>query len=147
MKPEPAEPADRGEPADSAVTRPARHPDRGALAVLAALVALQGVALLGFAAFSALALVRSQASEPRGATSVLGLSAAAGGALLLVARGLRRSRRWSRSPAVLTQLILLPVALSLVRSERWYVGAPLLGWAAATLVLLFAPDAGGRLRD
>lgn len=115
--------------------------------MVAALVGLQGIVLLGFAAFDALQLARSQASEPRGAVSVLSLSVLAGGALLLVARGLRRRRRWSRSPALLTQLILIPVALSLVRSDRWYVGALLLVWAAITLVLLLAPAAGGQLRN
>ena len=50
--------------------------------------------------------------------------------LLAIARGVFRGRRWSRAPAIATQLILLPIAFSFrgsrppgspVRS-RWLVG-------------------------
>jgi hypothetical protein len=63
-----------------------------------------------------------------------------GAGLLYVGRGLARAARWSRGPAVLTQLIQLGVAWSFWgHSTSWL--AVLLGLAAAAvLVAIFLPD-------
>ena len=77
---------------------------------------------------------------------MLALAAAAG--LGLVARGLLRRRGWARSPALVTNLLVLPVAVGLLQGGRWYVGA-----AAARLgawrcwVLLFAPATAAALDE
>lgn len=54
-----------------------------------------------------------------------------GAVLVAVARGLLIGRRWARSPAIVTQLLLLPVVYSLLGPSR----QPLLGIAAGALVI------------
>lgn len=49
-----------------------------------------------------------------------------GVALVFVARGLSRHRRWSRAPAVVVQIICVPVAITLAQGGRFAVGIPLL---------------------
>jgi hypothetical protein len=75
------------------------------------------------------------------------LAAVAATGLGLVARGLLRRRRWARAPALVTNLLVLPVAVGLLQGGRWYVGLPLLLWAAAVLGLLFAPATDTALED
>ena len=59
--------------------------------------------------------------------------------LALVARGLRRARRWSRTPAMLTQLFTGIVAVYLLQSGRLDWGVPVVVLAVAGLAALLAP--------
>ena len=59
--------------------------------------------------------------------------------LAVVARGLRRARRWSRTPAVLTQLFTGIVAVYLLQSGRLAWGIPAIVLAVAGLAALLAP--------
>ena len=59
--------------------------------------------------------------------------------LALVARGLRRARRWSRTPAMLTQLFTGIVAVYLMQSGRLDWGIPAIVLAVAGLAALLAP--------
>lgn len=107
----------------------------------AALVAVQGAGLvLGGAAYGVAALVgdpfdRTGALLQAAATVVVGVL------VLLVARGLHRTAGWSRSPAVLLQLLALPVGIGLAQSGVWYAAVPVLLLAAAVLYLLATPQA------
>jgi hypothetical protein len=114
---------------------------------LAALVAAQGLGLLGLAAFYAVELLVADPTSAVAAViaALLTLTGAVG--LLLVARALWRGRRWARAPALVTQLLVLPVAFGLVQGDRAYVGVPLIVWALAVLVLLFTPAVGALLED
>jgi hypothetical protein len=117
------------------------------LVVLVALVAAQGIGLAGLAVFFLVELVVSTPlSVPRAVTAAL-LTLLAGLGLLTVARGLHRRRRWARAPALVTQLLVLPVGAGLVQGGRWYVGVPLIGWALGILVLLFTPAVSEALED
>ncbi|WP_435126016.1 hypothetical protein [Actinacidiphila sp. bgisy144] len=61
---------------------------------------------------------------------------------LLAAYGLRRARRWSRGPALIVQLVALPIAWNLLRSDGAGLvtaGAVLGVLALAGLVLLVHP--------
>ena len=117
------------------------------LVVLAALVAAQGIGLAGLAVFFLVELVVSTPlSVTRAVTAAL-LTLLAGLGLLAVARGLHRRRRWARAPALVTQLLVLPVGAGLVQGGRWYVGVPLIGWALGVLVLLFTPAVSEALED
>ena len=60
--------------------------------------------------------------------------------LLLVARALAAARRWAMAPAVLTQLLALPVGVGLVQGEVWYAAVPVLLLAVAVLAHLAAPS-------
>jgi hypothetical protein len=57
----------------------------------------------------------------------------------LVANGLRMGRRWSRTPAVLTQLFVGIVAIYLLQAGRYNWGIPFILLAVAGMALILAP--------
>ena len=71
------------------------------------------------------------------AITIIGVGTAC--VLALVARGLRRARRWSRTPAVLTQLFTGIVAVYLMQSGRLEWGIPAIVLAVAGIVALLSP--------
>jgi hypothetical protein len=71
------------------------------------------------------------------ALTLIGVASAA--ALALVARGLVRARRWSRTPALLTQLFFGIVGIYLLQGHRLDWGVPLVVLAAAGFAALLAP--------
>ena len=71
------------------------------------------------------------------ALTLIGLATAA--ALAWVAVGLSRGRRWSRTPAALTQLFVGIVGIYLVQGHRYAWGIPSLLLAAAGIALLLMP--------
>ena len=107
----------------------------------ALLVAVEGAALtvlgIGYAAAGVV-------GRPFDRTATLLEAAFAVGAgllVLLVARGLHRLQGWSRSPAVVLQLLALPVGVGLVQGRVWYAAAPVLLLAGAVLYLLATAEA------
>lgn len=116
-----------------------------ALRVVAGVVALEAALLVVLAAFYVVELAVATAGDVTRALVTAGLALLAGAGLLLVARGLLVARRWSRAPALVTNLILLPVAAGLFQGGLWYVGAPLLAAAASVVVLLFSGGANAAL--
>jgi uncharacterized membrane protein (DUF2068 family) len=126
------------------VPRPAQP---SALRVVAGLVGLQGALLVCIAAFYVVELAVATATDVTRAMVSAGLALLAGAGLLQVARGLQRSRRWARSPALVTNLILLPVAVGLLQGGRWYAGVPLLAAAAVVVVLLFSSSVNAELEE
>jgi hypothetical protein len=77
------------------------------------------------------------------AITVIGVAAAAG--LLLVAAGLRQARRWTRTPALLTQLFTGIVAIYLLQGGRYEWGIPAIVLALTGLVTLLAPPSTAAL--
>jgi hypothetical protein len=71
------------------------------------------------------------------AITVIGVAAAA--LLGLVAAGLRRARRWSRTPALLTQLFTGVVGSYLLQGGRYAWGIPAVLLAVTGVVTLLAP--------
>jgi hypothetical protein len=71
------------------------------------------------------------------AITIIGVGTAC--VLALVAHGLRRARRWSRTPAMLTQLFTGIVAVYLLQSARLEWGIPTIILAVAGLAALLAP--------
>jgi hypothetical protein len=118
-----------------------RTPSRGAprppgLLVAAVVLLVEALVALGF---GVLEIVRADPSR-----LMVGLGVAIlmlGYALMLgvLARGVWRGRRWSRGPAVATQLILLPVAWSFRGGETNGVFLALSVAAVAVLVGLLTP--------
>jgi hypothetical protein len=111
------------------------------------LVGLQALGLAAVALFYLVEIFVATADDRVRAAVTTLLAAAAASGLGLVARGLLRRRRWARAPALVTNLLVLPVAVGLVQGGRWYVGGPLLLWAVAVLGLLFAPATDAALED
>ena len=70
---------------------------------------------------------------------VVGFAAAGAAGVGAVAAGFWGRRRWSRAPAVLIQLLTVPVAANTIVNGVWWVGVPLLVCGIAGLVGLFAP--------
>jgi hypothetical protein len=106
------------------------------IVVAAALLALEGLVGFGYAAISVGQIRMSRAAVGVG---VAILMAAFGGLLLLVARGVFLGRRWSRGPAVATQLILLPIAWSFRGGITTWVSVALALVAIVVLVGLLHP--------
>ena len=112
------------------------------LLLAAALEALLGLIAVAGGLYTA---VETVVGDPLNTTTALAVAvlAVGGGALMLkVAHGLYLAQGWSRSPAVLTQLFLLPVAVTLVQSDRPELGYPLVALAVCALVALFARPTG-----
>lgn len=107
-----------------------------------ALAAIQGVEALGVLAAAILAAVdtgngKSYQLASGIAISVIGACTAL--LLGLVARGVLGGRRWSRTPALLTQLFTGIVAIYLLQAPRYEWGIPALLLALAGIAMVFAP--------
>ncbi|MGW0366077.1 hypothetical protein [Streptomyces sp. NPDC002990] len=105
----------------------------GRLTAAAALTALEGLALAGLGVYM---LFVGVAGDPDSAQQAEtgGITLLALAALPLVAaRGLRLGRRWSRGPAVITQLMAMPVAWTL-----WTAGGAMTAAAVALAVAAVA---------
>lgn len=118
-------------PADAspAGPRPAR------LTVAAALAAVEGLVLVGFGVYVLIMGLAGNPESPEQAET-LGITVLALALLpLLAARGLWLRRRWSRGPAMITQLMALPVAWTLVQNGGGLIIIGLLTAIAAVTVL------------
>ncbi|MFZ1176069.1 MAG: hypothetical protein WAO15_07325 [Mycobacterium sp.] len=106
------------------------------------IVAVQGVAALVVAVVLA---VRGLAGADQHVVNGLGTAVwfvLVGGVVLAAGRALMVGKRWGRGLAVITQLLLLPVAWYLaVGSHRPGFGIPAGTVALTALVLLFSPAA------
>lgn len=115
----------------------------GRLTAAAALTALQGLALAGLGLYMLYVGIAGHPDSPQqaetGGVTLLALAALP----LLAARGLRLGRRWSRGPALITQLMALPVAWTLwTAGGAMAVGAVALGLTAVAVgALLVNPTA------
>jgi len=106
------------------------------IVVAAVLLALEGLVGLGYAALEVGQIRMSRAEVGVG---VAVLMAAFGLLLLVVARGVFLGKRWSRGPAVATQLILLPIAWSFKGGSTTWVSVALGALAIAVLVGVLHP--------
>jgi hypothetical protein len=100
--------------------------------------------LLAFEALIGLGYAAIEVEQVRMTRAVVGvgvaiLMAGFGLLLLLVARGVFRGKRWSRGPAVATQLILLPIAWSFRGGATTWVSVALAVLAIAVLVGVLHP--------
>ncbi|WP_019876182.1 hypothetical protein [Sporichthya polymorpha] len=120
-----------------------RHPR---LLVVAALAqALQALALLGVGVVTLVVGITGGGSLVDGL--LVGALATGGGVgLLAVARGLLGAQGWSRAPALVWQLITLPIAFTTM-DDLPAAGYALLTSAIVILAALFAPSTGAALQD
>jgi hypothetical protein len=106
------------------------------IVVAAALLALEGLLGLGYAGV-VLGQIRMSLAVVGVGVSIM--MAVFGLLLLVVARGVFLGRRWSRGPAVVAQLILLPIAWSFRGGVTTWVSITLAVLAIAVLVGLLHP--------
>jgi hypothetical protein len=110
------------------------------------LVGVEGVALV------LLGLVYGGAGllgDPFDRTATLleaALAVLVGGLAVGVARGLARAAGWSRSPAVVLQLLAFPVGVGLLQGRVWFAALPVLLLSAGVLLSLAAPQARAAFR-
>ncbi len=117
---------------------PAEPPPRRPVSLLAA-AAIQAVEAAGVLIASILAGLDTGAghsyhTDSGVALTLIGIATAA--ALGFVAFGLSRGRRWSRTPAIMTQLFTGIVGIYLVEGHRLEWGGPALVLAAAGFTAL-----------
>lgn len=105
----------------------------------AAVEAVQALMVLAASIFAVVgtAAGRSYQLASGVALSLIGIGCAV--VLGLVAVGLARARRWSRTPALLTQLFVGIVGIYLVQGHRLDWGVPSVALAVAGLAALLAP--------
>jgi hypothetical protein len=104
--------------------------------VAAALLAIEAFIALGYAVLEIGQVRMTRAAVGVGVTILM---AAFGLLLLVVARGVFLGKRWSRGPAVATQLILLPIAWSFKGGSTTWVFVVLAALAIAVLVGVLHP--------
>ncbi|WP_306323460.1 MULTISPECIES: hypothetical protein [unclassified Streptomyces] len=113
-------------------------PRPGRLTAAAALAGLEGLALVVGGAYMLVAGLAGHPDNPEQAVT--------GGVTLIVlallplfaARGLLARKSWSRGPAIITQIMALPVAYTLLQADSMAIGAgiALAAVSIASLVLL-----------
>ena len=106
------------------------------IVVAAALLVVEALIALAYAAVEVGHVRMSRAVVGVGVTILM---ACFGLVLLLVARGVFLGRKWSRGPAVATQLILLPIAWSFKGGGTTWVSIVLAVLAVAVLVGVLHP--------
>ncbi|WP_405678587.1 hypothetical protein OG239_28250 [Streptomyces sp. NBC_00868] len=128
-------------PAATPAAGPAVLPGR--LTAAAVLTALEGLALAGLGVYMLFVGIAGDPDSPQqaetGGITLLALAALP----LVAARGLRLGRRWSRGPALITQLMALPVAWTLYSTGGAMIAAAvvLAATAVAVVALLVNPTA------
>lgn len=114
------------------------------LVVAALCQGLQAAALLCLGAYTCVAGVTGHPDDILDAELVGGLALVGGVALLVVARGLLGAKGWARSPALVWQLIMVPVGFSTV-DDVPAAGVALLASVVLIVGGMFAPSAGAAL--
>jgi hypothetical protein len=120
---------------------PATEPRPGRLTAAAALAALEGLALVAGGVYMFVMGLTGHPDDRRQAVTggvtlmVLALLP------LLAARGLLLRRGWSRGPAIITQIMALPVAYNLLQADSLAIpgGIALAVVAVTALVLIVNP--------
>ena len=109
------------------------------LLVAAAALAAEAVGLGVAIIFNVIDSVSGNASTTSNAIAFIGVEALVAVGVGWVAWGITRFRPWSRTPAVMTQLFTILIAIWLLQAHRYGWGVPALLLAIAALAGLFAP--------
>jgi hypothetical protein len=105
----------------------------------AVVVAVEAVGLLAAAILAGIETAAGHAYQTASGVAIALIAVGMAVVLALVARGLRHARRWSRTPAMLTQLFAGIVGVYLLQSDRLDWGIPTIVLAVAGAVALLAP--------
>jgi hypothetical protein len=115
--------------------------------VIAALAqALQAALLVGLGAATCVVGITGDSADVLNAELVGVLALAGGLGLVAVARGILGARGWARSPALVWQLILIPIGFT-TADDLPGVAYPLLVSVVAILAGMFAPASSAAMQD
>jgi len=109
------------------------------IAAAAVIQAVQAAGILLAAILAGVAAVSGKSYQTASGIAITAIGIGTALALGYVAYGLAGSRRWSRTPALLTQLFTGIVGIYLVQGHRWSWGVPALVLCLAGFVLLLVP--------
>lgn len=101
--------------------------------------AIQAAAILLAAILAGIAVLDGKSYQTAGGIAITFIGIGTAILLGFVAFGLAKIRRWSRTPALLTQLFTGIVGIYLVQGHRWSWGIPALVLCALGFILLFSP--------
>lgn len=122
--------------APAAATTPPERPPTIAVAVV--VEALEAVLVLAAAVLAGVETARGHSYQTSSGIAITALGVATAALLALVAAGLRVPRRWTRTPALLTQLFTGIVAVYLLQGGRYEWGVPAMVLALTGLAALLA---------
>ncbi|GAB1821921.1 hypothetical protein [Herbidospora sp. RD11066] len=117
------------------------------IAVAAVVVAIEGLAALALGGWVAYETLIGAAGDVMSSLVLAVFGLAVGAGLLWVAWGIVQLMRWSRGPAVVTQIFAVPVSISLIQAGQLGWGVPLIAGAGVILVTLLAPPSTQALMD
>jgi hypothetical protein len=109
------------------------------LRAAAAVQAIESVIVLAATVLAGVDAATGESYHVNSGIALTVIGAAAAAALAWVALGVARARRWSRTPALLTQLFVGIVGIYLLQGHRLDWGVPSVVLAAAGFATLFAP--------
>jgi len=119
----------------------------GPLRVLVAVLLVEATALVVLGVGYAVLSVTGSPENLLGAELAAAFAVVAGGVTGLLARAVSAGRSWARTPAVLINLLALPVAVGLLQGGVWAVGVPLLLVVLIALALFVAAPVRAALRE
>jgi hypothetical protein len=105
----------------------------------AAAQGLEAVGLLVVVALNLSDLASGQTYQKSNAIAVIGIELIVAIGVAAIAAGIVRVRPWSRTPAVMTQVLTVIIGVVLIQAHRFGWGLPALVFAVAGLAGLFAP--------
>jgi hypothetical protein len=109
------------------------------VSLAAAVQAIESAAVLAAAVFAGIEAAQGKSYQSSSGIALTAIGAGTAVLLALVALGLARVRRWSRTPALLTQLFVGIIGIYLVQGHRYWLGGAALALPVAGLVLLLVP--------
>ena len=111
----------------------------------AAAQGLEAAGLLVVASVNVSDLAGGQTDQRSNAVAFIGVEVIVAIGLAAIAAGIVRGRPWSRTPAMMTQVLAVIIGIVLIQAGRLGWGLPALVFAAAGLAGLFAPTSFRKL--
>jgi len=109
------------------------------IAAASAVVTVQALGVLLAAVLAGIAVIQGKSYQNASGIAITAIGVATAIGLGYVAFGLAKTRRWSRTPALLTQLFTGIIGIYLVQGQRYQWGVPALALCLAGFVLLLVP--------
>ena len=119
----------------------------GVVRRIAQLLGVEGVALIVLGGVYAVVSATGRPENRLGAELAAAFLVVLGAVVVLLARAIAAGRNWPRTPAVVVNVIALPVGLGLLQGHLYVAGIVLLLPAVTLLWLTATPEARERLRE